>query len=333
MTIGLGVLCESGKCIVMAADTRGTFPDELRIAAHEQIGKQFDLPRRFGCNIAGDSGLCWGVNSELHQQMESLPEEFGPDHIRNAIREAQFYELTNLANYALKRHLGITVGEWKSETLPAWLREQGKKIINTTTLPMQIAVGGFCSNGAALWQADFANPPDIREWSAIGSGSPAAVDALCRSKTEVHITLQRAVFSVTLALRAARRHAKKMNPNNPDIGRPADYVVITPKYFRRLPAQHPDLLKMMRKYSNKTLDDLDRDDDARLALLRAMYFPGTTQMEYALGLRRPVFDKFVWRGKGIHCDGETLRILSGTSLNVAASLQNLQPGALELEPN
>ena len=61
------------------------------------------------------------------------------DHIRNAIQNAQYLEFENMANCALKIELLITAKEWRSETLPIWLREEGKRLLGGIALDAQLS--------------------------------------------------------------------------------------------------------------------------------------------------------------------------------------------------
>lgn len=270
MTIGISALSESWmtgtpQCIVMATDTRGTFPSGSGLGPHDMTGKQFSLPYNFAANIAGTVSVCSGIESEIHNQMLSLPSPFYHDHIRNAIRESQFYELTNRVNYALKSQLGITLMEWKQENLAQWFRLEGKRVIQSIELPMQITVGGFANGEPVLLAAELNESPEMETtFSVIGSGTYAALDVLCRRKQEPYMTLQRTLLHVAEALEAARLDAIRRDPQNPDVGDAADFVVITPRYFRRLSAKDKTLLRLMKRFANfKDSDSLDSDDKAR----------------------------------------------------------------------
>jgi len=42
MTLGVGVLCEHGECIVMASEQRATYGNSP-VGPNDQCGKQYDL--------------------------------------------------------------------------------------------------------------------------------------------------------------------------------------------------------------------------------------------------------------------------------------------------
>ena len=72
MTIGIGLLCQGGKCILMGADKRGTY--EYAATSNDECGKLFDLPFGFCGAIAGTVSYAEAVISELHHRMGSLAE-------------------------------------------------------------------------------------------------------------------------------------------------------------------------------------------------------------------------------------------------------------------
>jgi hypothetical protein len=337
MTIGIGVLCEAfpdarAKCIVMATDTRGTFHSSTGLGPHDQTGKQFELPYRFAANIAGTVSVCAGIESELHARMLKIALPFAHDHVVQAITESQFYEFATRANHALMSELGVTLLEWKATSSP-WLQVEGKKILRDVVLGMVITVAGFATSEPVLLEAVMNDKAEMQTFSVIGSGADAALGVLCRRRQEPYMTVQRTILHVAEALEAARLDAIRRDPSNPDVGNPGDYIILTPRAFRRLPTKDKTLSRLMRKFSGKDSEPLDWDDRTRKAFLDAMYFAGTTREEYKIGLRRPTFNKFVWLGNEIQCEGETLRRLREMGAALSAKPQDLQGWIEEPEPN
>src|SRR5216684_8204631 len=127
--------------------------------------------------------------SELYTQMEHLPRPFYHDHVRNAIQEAQYAEFANRANCELKKQLCITIKEWRSESLPQWLREDGKRIMRSVELEAQLTVGGFSVNeqqepAPVLLETYRNEPAEMRHFSVIGSGTNAACEVLVNRAQE-----------------------------------------------------------------------------------------------------------------------------------------------------
>src|ERR1017187_3079790 len=69
MTVGIGVACQRGACVVMAADGKGSFADG-QFTPHERIGKQIELPFGLCGNIAGTVSICHAFMSRLYTALE-----------------------------------------------------------------------------------------------------------------------------------------------------------------------------------------------------------------------------------------------------------------------
>jgi 20S proteasome alpha/beta subunit len=291
MTVGIGALCEAGQCVIMAADTRGTF-NGAKLGPHDRTGKQFYLPSDFCGNIAGTVSVCTSLMSELYTQMEKLPTPFYHDHVRNAIQEAQYLEFANRGNVELKKELCITINEWRREWLPQWLREEGKRLLRSLQLEAQLMVGGIAFNdkgepGPVLLETYCNDPAELRHFSVIGSGTDAAYDVLVKREQEPYMSFQRTLLHLAEAMEAARLDAIARDPLNQDVGAPGDYVVITPKAYRKMPANNPTLTQLVSDYAGKETETADDDQVTRKLLVEALYYLGVTKKQYAAGMRRP----------------------------------------------
>jgi len=271
MTVAIGAMCERGNCIITVADRRGTFAPTAGLGPHDRTGKQFDLPRNFSGNIAGVVSVCTSIISELDKQMNDMPTPFFHDHVRNAIREAQFQEFENRARYALKTQLLITVKEWKEAQIAQYLRDEGKSILKSIQLEAELIIAGFAGISPVLLEVFCNEPPEMRHFCAIGSGGNAAYSVLVQREQEPHMSFQRTLIHMAEAMEAARLDAIQRDPLNPDVGFPAAYVVVTKKAMRILPANNIELKHLVSKYDAKDTESVDAEKVCREKLRSAMW--------------------------------------------------------------
>jgi hypothetical protein len=281
MSVGIGALCNGGQNIVMAVDTRGTWNDP-RFPNHEQTGKQYDLPFYLCANIAGQTRVCASLVSELTVQLDKLADEAAiyHDHIRNAIREAQLLEHIYRLDYELILRLGMRLTEWKAMDEARLNYRRGERIVKNFEIKMQLTVGGFVHNSAVLLETNYSNAPEIVDMSVIGSGADLANEKLLLRGQHGNTSLHRTLVHVAEAMQAARQ--------DQFVGDPADFVVLSPRSFRRFPAHDKFLEQLLVKYHDKSTEELDDTEEAFKKLKSSLYFPGTTKDEMARGLRRPI---------------------------------------------
>ena len=79
------------------------------------------------------------------------------------------------------------------------------------------------------------------------------------------------------------REAKLDQPKT--VGDPADYVVITERQIRRMPAKDPTLQQMLAKYVEADTEEIDSSDEIWRAIQGAMYLPGISKADYENGIR------------------------------------------------
>jgi hypothetical protein len=285
VTIGIGAACGSGTAVMMAADTKGSYDDPR--FPNTLIGKQYDLfPNHLlAADIAGTVPVCQSVMSHLVAELDKLVglPIIRHDHVRNAIKEAQINELLYRLDYEMVKRLGMRLSEWKNLNRVSLLFRRAQRFVRAFHLPMQLIVGGFVSGSLVLLETHFNDAPEMVEYSAIGTGAEFAIESLAKRNQGANTSFQRTIVHVAEAMEAAR--ADKF------VGDPADYVLITPRTYRRLSAREPYLMKLLLKYRDKDTDELDEQGEGSEAgdkFRDALYFPGTTREEYAKGMRRPM---------------------------------------------
>ena len=201
------------------------------------------------------------------------------DHVRNAVKESQIDEILDRLDYELVNQCGMHREEWRALDKATLQFRRVQRLIKKFQLPMQLIVGGFVSGSLVMLETQFSEPPEMVEYSAIGTGGPYAADSLAKRNQGVNTSFQRTIVHVAEAMEAERA--------DNFVGDPGHYVLITSRTFRRLSARDPYLMQLLLKYKDKDTDELDNSNEAGDKLRDATYFPGTTREEYAKGMRRP----------------------------------------------
>ena len=219
------------------------------------------------------------------------------DHIRNAVREAQIQDLLFRLDYELVNHLGMRLSEWKTLDKVSLQYRRAQRLVRKYQLPMQLTVGGFVTGGSiVMLEAQFNEAPEMVEWSAIGTGGDHAAESLGKRDQGANTSFQRTLVHVAEAMEAARADNY--------VGHPSDYVIITQRAYRRVPARDPYLMQLLAKYVDKDTEELDDSNEAGEKLRDALFFPGTTRDEYAKGMRRPI-------GAGLPIGRKTMQRIEG----------------------
>jgi hypothetical protein len=281
MTVGIGTLCQSGQCILMATDMRGSFEDPA-FPPHEYLGKQYPLPNNFNVNTAGAKVICQSIASELYTQIEKLADEpqVHHDHIRNAIRDAQFLEFSYRVDHELRFHLATTLEQWKAIPTTTLLYRRAQRLMRTYYLNAQLSVGGFLSDGNPVLLTMHGNEPaEMEDLSVIGRGTDPALEVLVRRGQQPHMGIVRSIMHVYEALEAAKLKDRY-------VGKCEAMVVLTPKQIRILQLGSEFIKELVGCFAGRDTEALD-DDRKRLdALMAELHHPGLTKTEYDAGKRR-----------------------------------------------
>jgi hypothetical protein len=167
VTLGIGVICEGGKYVVLASDTRASYgdPDASGIAPNDRIGKQWDFhPFKLVASVAGQLGTAHNVVSQLTIELEKLVtlQESGTtlcrEHIENAIDEARIHETGRRYNSASRLYFHVTLqqllrGKLNHGTIDKYAWTEMKKIVFGLPLPVEMIIGGFLADEPILMKA------------------------------------------------------------------------------------------------------------------------------------------------------------------------------------
>jgi hypothetical protein len=266
----------------MVTDMRGSF-DDASLPPHEYLGKQYPLPNWLNVNTAGAKVICQSIANELYTQIEKLAKtpKVHHDHIRNAVREAQFLEFAYRVDHELRFHLGTTLVKWKRMRKPTLLYRRAQRIMRKYYLNVQLSVGGFLPDdgGPVLLTMHGNEPPEMDDLSVIGSGTDPALDVLVRRGQNPHMGLVRTVMHAYEAMEAAKAKDKY-------VGTCQAMVILTPKQVRILQLNSEFMKELAGSFAGRDTEPLD-DDSARFnALMAELHHVGITKTEYDAGKRR-----------------------------------------------
>jgi len=114
MTVGVGVVCQRGTCVVMATDTKGSFAGDL-FPSHNRLSKQLALPFRLCGSIAGDVDTCNAVENRLFDHLRCYPANLPVilAHVLGSVEKEKCEEFLRRVNDKMLALLGMTLGEWQ----------------------------------------------------------------------------------------------------------------------------------------------------------------------------------------------------------------------------
>jgi hypothetical protein len=146
LTVGIGLACESGNCLILAADTRGTFEQGHR-RSNEEVGKQFQLPAGFFACIAGKLVHCESFIAYFTTYLEAQginPLHVLHDDIRIPMRLAQADTVRDVYDGAMLKETGMGFAKWKElmQKDPNMFK-RGTEIFKKTEMSLEALAAGF----------------------------------------------------------------------------------------------------------------------------------------------------------------------------------------------
>jgi len=226
VTIGIGVICESGKYVILASDNRASYGDPL--TPNDSSGKQWDFhPFKIAVSVAGRLGLAHNIISQLTIEMEKLLtlQEKGTtivrEHIENAVDRARAREMRRRYDSSSRINFGVTLQQLLRGKLPhgaidkyAW--QQICNIVFKQPLLVEMIVGGFLEDEPILLKASGrreletdSDPPVF----VIGSkGAAMAMDHLNNRGQHIFSGLPQSLLHIHEALDIARENDKFVGP-------------------------------------------------------------------------------------------------------------------------
>ncbi len=233
MTVGIGVLAEASNVVILASDTRATFPNS-NVGPHDECGKQWQLfPFHVSACAAGTLSVAQPLVDELTRQFIKIANprrrKLYTGHIQKAIDEARFIIFRERVDWALKTTFGFSLRQWHRGKIPPQIFDDlivkaGENLIRNEPLPVELIVGGFLGNHQLVFHKA-SQKRKIEQSTApgvyvIGTGGQSAMDHLNYRRQNADCSLARSLFHVCEATDVARRK------NRETVGRPSHLVVM-----------------------------------------------------------------------------------------------------------
>jgi hypothetical protein len=235
-------------------------------------------------SFAGNVEVCNAVVSRLGTALEAHPPNLPMrlDYLMNALEGAGFAEWQRIVDAEMKRHLVMSLQEWQQMSEASLLYRRGQRLVNRTALPVEMIIGGIVLGSATIVHVPYMDIPRADWLACVGTGGDAAYTKLTQRSQHAHMTIPRTMLHVLEALNAAR----EAEPNT--VGAPSDFIVITARQTRRMPANSPVLQRMLDTYGGTdNTEGIDSSTEIWNEVQAAMYTPGITKEQYNAGIREP----------------------------------------------
>ena len=269
MTIGIGVICERGDCVVVASDMRATY-GTTPIGPHDQCGKIFRLsPFPTMACVAGNLSECHAIISQVAHNIRSLQRikgRLGREHFMNVIDEARAREMRLIYSWTLRTKMGISLTEWVQGKVVGGMDKlvlrAGLSFMKDAPLRVELIVAGFARGQTMFFRA--VQKRRLEEESSpavyvIGKGQVHAMDVLNRRSQNHFMSLPRTLLHLHEAMLAAREEKT--------VG-PANGFIVMRKHVPEiafLPADAPCIREFSVAYKTRT--NTGSLDDSRVAAM------------------------------------------------------------------
>lgn len=276
MTGGIGVMCNHGDTIIVAADMRATYTG-MSVDPHDLTGKLYDFaPFNLVAAIAGSTSSTHAIISELSDWLRGYVGEKlkNPDglmvmeHIRNALEKSRKKELRRLQSCEMEVQLGCGLKEWLSGKLPTgepfneyahkWGLQVLRNVRDHFRNKVGIIVGGFLETGPVFFRGLGFELEDAASPAVYVIGGKGAIDAmkvLIKRGQNVEMGLARSLFHIYEAMKAAKIDVGVGEPAAYTVMRP--YTVDRPQGMLRFHPDHPMLRQWSKTYRNRSTEPLE----------------------------------------------------------------------------
>jgi hypothetical protein len=258
MTVGIGLLCEGGKYILLGSDTRASYGTASR---NDEAGKLFDLPHGFYVAISGEISYCEMVVSELYERMSKLgQEQQSVEFVRNEIVRSQLHIWRPICDAKLIESHGLTLDQYHHDaSLVDDVRRRAEQVIADLKLPVQLIIAGFHRGTPILLVSDQCGSvceevsPGI---AVIGSGGFLALHWLNYRGQNLRLSLQRSFFHLC--------EAKQFAEFDLYVGPTTNYLALSHEgRVFKLEGQDALLQNWWNRFGARPTDDLDKEEDRK----------------------------------------------------------------------
>jgi hypothetical protein len=258
MTIGIGLLCDGGKRILLAADMRASYGAST---SNDQTAKLFDLPSKYCGATSGTISQCEDVISELYHQMsqaQKTPDaEISPSQVRKCITDSYFQIYTELATEALRNDPKITIDQYHHDrTLVTSVRKTAVQALKSLIVDVDLIVAGFCNGQPVQFVATGGEKVTVRAEispgnAVIGTGWAAAQSWLNYRKQNLTLGLAHSLLHLT--------EAKQFSEIDHQVGPWRQIILLWPGDFKGLEGGDALIQDWWNRYGLPLSDPLEQE--------------------------------------------------------------------------
>lgn len=280
MTVGIGLICESGDCVILSSDIRSH--NRGIVTPHDWTGKQYPFPPfdLVAC-IAGDTSSTHAIVSEfsgwlaglIRFKQENRDFKIQFEHVRNALERSRKKEMRRLQVCALSSSTGLDINDWMAGTLSDgrkisnYLMLQGLRAIQEVGKGMwkkaQIIIGGFLRGKPVLIRGVGNRAAEDGPTPAFfvigGTGAHYAQELFVRRSQSSEMGIAISLFHAYEAMQVAKK-------NDNTVGKMDDFTIIRRRSLSRgrvgisrFKWDHPTLRRWAKIYRKRTTKSLDSE--------------------------------------------------------------------------
>jgi hypothetical protein len=230
MTVCIGLICNGGKNILLAADMRAAYGSAT---TNDQTAKLFDLPANFFGAVSGSMGQCEDVIAELYHEMSKIQEqEIAPELVRKCIVDSYYKVYLQLSDEALRGDARITFEQYlHDKKLVPGVRQRAEEVLQSVEVDVDLVVAGFYKNNPVQFIAEGGTQVKTRSEispgnAVVGTGAAAALSWLNYRKQGYTLGLAHSLLHLT----EAKQFAEVVS----DVGPLRQMVLLWPGGFKGL---------------------------------------------------------------------------------------------------
>lgn len=280
MTVGIGVICEDGRYVVLATDSRASYGQNDDDPKNDAAGKLFDFhPLKIIGAIAGGLTACHNVVGQLTIEIDKLlkrtksSKPIYREHLENALNYSRRRECRRMYENAARLHYGIS----REQLLRGKLRygqmneiawQDAKNNVFKLPLEVGIIIGGFLDREPVLLKAvdkrdveGDADPPIC----VIGTGGRVALRHLSQRGQHIYSGIAQTLLHIHESVEAARAEDHFVGPT-------LGYVVMSQdrEGYWQILHDTPCLTSWAKAYADRESTDSLNNDISRHQVLGAM---------------------------------------------------------------
>jgi hypothetical protein len=201
MSTIIGLLCDAGNAILLAADTKVSWGTSTSNSGGSKV---YELPLGLCAAIADDVSSSHVFMTELYKQLSQIvDDEFALDKAKLCMRKAGSYVFKWMRSEILIAEVGITDDEYLHDRkLRPAIRRKAERALNIARLPIEAIVAGYTAKHTIFLYTDGVSIIEQGSPGIFygGSGGEKSRDWLNFRKQSVHCSTARSFVHISESL-------------------------------------------------------------------------------------------------------------------------------------